>query len=162
MKFILMSIFACLLVSCGKNGGPSALTEDAKQEEQETTSPRLDGYLDSNSVPETELLNVSLNETVTVAGDTIVFNRPVFIQDKGMRITCSLVISAGEIWHLEKTPEGMEIVFPSGARESLMPSGNTNGTTGIWNAIVSKDNVRIRRRYSFLPNRLIINQDCEQ
>lgn len=154
MKFILMILVMVSLVSCGKTGGSSS--SNGPQEEQDR-----DGYLHTDAHEETELLNVTVNEAVSISGGQITFNRPVSVQDTGHRTSCSLSIASGETWQYRETSKGLEFIFPDGSKASLRPVSRTSGITGTWTSVVTKNGMKISRRYAILQDRMIINQDCE-
>lgn len=163
MKFILMILVALSLISCGKGGSTSSVASGSRAQEEQgrESTPRSDGYLATTRDNEPELLNVTINEVVTISGGRITFNRPVTVQNSGSRMTCLLSIGPGEVWQFRETSSGLEINFPDGTKASLRPVGRMNGINGSWSWSGSKDGVRTTRRYAILTDRLIINQDCE-
>lgn len=137
-----------LLVSCGKNGSSSGTSSP----QQETTRR---GHIDTATQGETELLNVTTSEAIVLENDRLTFNRPVSLQDSGMRIKCSFSVNAGDIWHFQRRGNVMDMEMPNGSRYLLKASGSS----WIWNG--TENGMKVRRRFTILRDRIIINQDCE-
>lgn len=163
MKLISMILLIITLVSCGKQNSSPSSSKDTRQEEQEGgRNSGRNGYVDANKVGETELLNVTGKVSTSISGDRISINSSLNIQEMGSRLSCSLTIKSGEIWHFRLTNSGMELELPDGTRQLLKAVGKGGEVIGSWVWTGNNGGIRIQRRYSFLSNSLIINQDCEQ
>ena len=160
MKLILMILVIVSIVSCGKDNSSSHGSDNSREEQEDI--PGRNGYLDANNVGETELLNVTGKVSMTLSGDRIVINSPLALKDTGSRTSCSISIKAGEIWHFRMGNNGMELELPDGTRQLLKAIGNGSEVIGSWIWTGNNGGTKLRRRYSFLSNTLIINQDCEQ
>lgn len=156
MKAILMILMIISIVSCGKNN-------PARQEEQERNlRPDEIGYVDTSHIGETELLNVTAKIGTTLSEDRIIFSSAFSLQEAGLKISCSFSVSDDEVWHFRKSLNGIELDFPDGSRQTLKPVGNNSNLIGSWIWSGTIGDMKIRRRYTFFNNGLVINQDCEQ
>lgn len=162
MKLIFMTMFIFVLISCGKdsgNGGPSSKSDSSIERETELTR---NGYVDTNSRGETDLLNVTVSEAINLEGDRIIFGRGVQAMDRGSRLSCSLSVQAGEIWTFALVAEELKLTLSNGKILNLKKlNGPANSVLGNWIWQGNEDGMKLFRRFSFLNNRIIINQDCE-
>lgn len=157
MKLIILVFAALILSSCGKNSGGDSKGQGI-HEETGFTSPN--GYVNVSNSSEIEFLNVTMRESIERSGDRIIFSRDASDSDQGNKITCQLSIKAGEIWHAQKMGSYMELENSQGKKIKLLPLSN-RGTAEVWVWRGKENGLKLTRRYTFLPNQLIINQDCE-
>lgn len=162
MKLVFMTMFIFVLISCGKdsgNGAPSSKSESSRGRETELTR---NGYVDTNSRGETDLLNVTVSDSINLQGDRIIFGSGIQAIDRGTRLSCSLSIQAGEIWTFAFVAEKLKLTLSNGKILNLRKlNGPVNSVLGNWIWQGNEDGMKILRRFSILNNRIIINQDCE-
>lgn len=157
MRLYILLLLSFVLISCGKQGGSSSPSSPEQQEGR-----REHGYIETERSVETELLNVTLSEAVSVSGDRINFPRATYVLDSGQRRSCKINISAGEIWHVRRSGNSLLLELPSGRRLTLHSVTNSSQDVfGSWNWKGNENGMKIQRRYTILPDRIVINQDCE-
>lgn len=141
------------MLSCGKQGGSSNTSAEKERR-------AVDEWMDTSITGETELLNVTMNESVVMTDSSIVFERPYSIEDRGQKISCSFTVTSGTTWKIVKTANGILLVFPDGHNQNLKPaSSSRDNSTWVWSG--QENGVKMIRKYTFLPNRLVMSQDCE-
>jgi hypothetical protein len=163
MKIVFMMMFIFVLASCGKDsGGSGSSTPSTESTRGRQTELTRNGYVDTSSRGETDLLNVTLNAGININGDRITFDRGVQAMDRGSRLSCSFSVQSGEMWTFSITGESLRLTLSSGKILNMRKlSGPENSILGNWLWQGSEDGMRLFRRLSILENRMIINQDCE-
>jgi hypothetical protein len=164
MKLLLIVFLGESLISCGKNENNSKKTNSKGIQEQEKDEGHAgrNSYVDISSQSEVDLLNATINQLVEINGDRITFLNSAFEEDKGNRISCHISINQDDIWHYTVSGDKLELSFPSGQKVELSRIGkSSHDLNGSWLWRGNQGNVKIIRRYTFLPKRILINQDCE-
>lgn len=162
MKSIFMMMFIFALVSCGKDSGGGSSGSTAESGPERQTELTRNGYIDTSSRGETDLLNVTVNAPVNINGDRITFNQGVQAVDRGSRLSCSLSVQSGEMWTFSISGKSLRLTQSSGKILNMKKlSGPEDSLLGNWLWQGNEDGMKLFRRLSIFQNRLIINQDCE-
>lgn len=161
MKHVFMMLFVFLLAACGKDSGSGAVSTVNVDSEQNGSEFIRNGYVDATARGETDLLNVTLNEQISISGDRISFMRPAQATDRGNKFSCSFTIPSNEQWTFAVAGHELRLTTSSGKIMNLKRIGSGSDLVGRWLWKGSEDGMRIMRRITFLSDRIIINQDCE-
>ena len=144
-------------VSYGKNSKSSGPASRQNQENRTSiytvVAPNSQG---------SDLLNVTLDETVDVAPDRITFPRARAVSNQGVSMSCNFSFEANEMWSYHFNGNRLIIDRPSGHTLTFVrESGSGSTLNGSWSSKSVENDAQVIRMLSVIGNRLILSQDCE-
>jgi hypothetical protein len=153
MKHTFAIFLLLVLVACGKSSSKRSSADFQQQSDYVEVS--------ADSGP-SDLLNVTLSSAAHLTTDQIFFAATRSQSDKGLTHTCTLTINQVQPWSYALTAEGLSITLPDGSTYLMRPAVSSNqGINGSWIWKGRENNMRVIRRFSFIPNQVILNLDCE-
>lgn len=153
MKYTILLFLLLVLVSCGKSSSGGSSPQNQQQGD----------YIEvSETVGPSDLLNVILSTPATITSDQILFGSTKTVTDRGERKTCVLSVDQSRPWSYSLDSGGLTILAADGTSFRMRAAvGSNQGINGSWIWKGRENDMRIIRRFSFLPHRVIFNQDCE-
>lgn len=155
MKTLTLTMLLILSISCGKKSNG-----DATRDIAEANTTDVDISLEQADPP--DLLNVTMDEKVTINGNQIVFSRAKALSNAGEKITCALSVQTGETWTYQVNGNSLNLQMSDGTQMDMKKiSSNGSGIQGSWIWTKNANAIKIIRRLSVVNDQLILNQDCE-
>lgn len=154
MKLTLLLLATVLFVSCGNNQGNGSGPSIEEQNREL--------YLDVKNQSPSELLNATLSVSADVRGGAISFSTNRIVQDSSGSLLCRLAVERGETWRYSLHGNNLLLQLPNGKNLTLKKVHSIKeGLIGSWAWKGQENGMKIHRRYTFLPDMVVVNQDCE-
>lgn len=153
MRFLLLAFLSTLVVSCGQSGSSSKSgSSDDRQNEEYVTDVR-----------EVDLLDVAMDVPVEISGNQITFKQSVADAATGVRSTCNVSVTTGEIYTYSLSGSNLTLKTSSGEKMSLKRvSGSSDSIIGSWTGKAYNGDQLVMRRITFVSNnRMVMRTHCE-
>lgn len=151
MRFLILLTLLSVLVSCGQGGSSSSSSNKPQNEEYVT------------DIREVDLLDVAMDVPVEISRSQITFKQSAGNTASGVRSTCSVGVSSGEVYGYNLDGSNLVIKTSNGTKMTLKRvSGDDNSIVGSWSGKSNSGGQLVLRRMTFVSeNRLVMRTHCE-
>lgn len=163
MRFLLLTFLSVLVVSCGDKGSSSSKPGPQEDTDGTGTRTRTNPELYSNSVRETDLLDVATDVPVEISGSRITFKKAVNNAVQGTHIKCELNVGMGETYSYSFSGADLEILTAAGEKRTFKRrSGQEGSIVGSWYGVIETPGKTVQRIMTFVSeSQVIMRNHCE-